>query len=84
MLCSALLKQGIHHIAYLEGELGRWMEKHGFESVTEMQGLMSQKRVADPTAFERAHYIRSLRSVQLTRFGGILQPWHIGIAGDED
>jgi len=62
MLCSALLKQGIHHIAYLERELGRWMEKHDFTSVAEMQGLLSQKCVSDPAAFERAHYIRTLQS----------------------
>jgi dihydroorotate dehydrogenase (fumarate) len=84
MLCSALVKQGIQHISYLERELGVWMEAHGYESIAEVQGLMSQKRVADPTAFERAHYIRSLRSVQMTRFGGILQPWHIGTGGGEE
>jgi dihydroorotate dehydrogenase (fumarate) len=69
MLCSALLKQGLHYISYLEGELARWMEKHDFETVEEMQGLLSQKRVSDPTAFERAHYIRSLQSVKLTPTG---------------
>lgn len=60
------------------------MEKHGYESIAEMQGLMSEKRVADPTAFERAHYIRSLRSALVARFGGILRPWHIGTGVGEE
>ncbi len=62
MLCSVLLKRGVQHIAHLERELVKWMETHEFESVAEMQGLMSQKHVSDPAAFERAHYIRTLQS----------------------
>ena len=71
MLCSALLKHGVQHIAYLERELGKWMEKHEFESVDEMQGLMSQKRVSDPAAFERAHYIRTLQSYKPAGIGAV-------------
>lgn len=78
MLCSAILKRGVQHISYLERELGKWMEEHGFESVEEMQGLMSQKRVSDPTAFERAHYIRTLQSYRSVGFGAVSPPWRVG------
>jgi dihydroorotate dehydrogenase (fumarate) len=38
------------------------MEKHEFESVRQLKGSMSQKNCADPSAFERAHYMRALTS----------------------
>ena len=78
MICSALLRRGIQHISYLERELGKWMEEHDFPSVEEMQGLMSQKRVSDPTAFERAHYIRTLQSLKSVGFGAVAPPWRVG------
>jgi len=62
MLCSALLRRGIDYIRLLEDELNWWMEAHQYESVQEMQGIMCQEQYADPSAFERAHYIRTLRS----------------------
>jgi dihydroorotate dehydrogenase (fumarate) len=60
MLCSLLLRYGIDHLAVIEREVEEWMEKHEYESVTQMKGSMSQKKCADPTAFERAQYIRGI------------------------
>jgi len=62
MLCSVLLRRGIEYLPVLERSFTRWMEEHGFDSVREMQGNMSQRNCPDPAAFERAHYIRSLQS----------------------
>ncbi|HKP51345.1 MAG TPA: dihydroorotate dehydrogenase-like protein [Chloroflexia bacterium] len=64
MLCSALLRRGINYVSYLETELTRWLEEHKYGSVNEIQGLMCQERYEDPTAFERAHYIRTLQSYE--------------------
>ena len=64
MLCSALLKRGLSYISYLEKELNLWLEQHNYATVSEVQGLMCQERYEDPTAFERAHYIRTLRSYE--------------------
>jgi dihydroorotate dehydrogenase (fumarate) len=36
------------------------MQRNGYNSVRQLQGLMSQRRIADPDAFERANYIRTL------------------------
>ena len=36
------------------------MELKEYTSVKQMKGAMSQKSVADPTAFERANYIKIL------------------------
>lgn len=60
MLCSVLLERGIDHIRTLEQHLHEWGEKHEYESVRQMKGSMSQRSCADPSAFERAQYMRAL------------------------
>ena len=60
MLCSALLKHGIGRLRTVEQEMRNWMEKHEYESVGQMRGSMSQIKCGDPTAFERAQYIRAV------------------------
>ncbi|MDX2029503.1 MAG: dihydroorotate dehydrogenase-like protein [Blastocatellia bacterium] len=60
MLCSVLLERGIDHIRTLEQHLHEWGEKHEYESVRQMKGSMSQRACADPSAFERAQYMRAL------------------------
>jgi dihydroorotate dehydrogenase (fumarate) len=60
MLCSVLLRRGIEHIKVIEREMREWMEEHEYESVEQLKGSMSQKNCPDPTAFERAQYMRAL------------------------
>src|SRR5215471_13930245 len=60
MVCSALLRCGIAHLTTLEQQLAVWMESHEYESVNQLQGCMSQLNCSDPTAFERAQYIRAV------------------------
>ncbi|MEK7234137.1 MAG: dihydroorotate dehydrogenase-like protein [Elusimicrobiota bacterium] len=60
MLCSALYKFGFEHIKTIETELVRWMEERDYVSVSQMRGSMSQRNCADPSAFERRQYIRTL------------------------
>jgi dihydroorotate dehydrogenase (fumarate) len=62
MMCSALLQHGPDHLRVVEQNLRAWMEEHEYDSVRHMQGSMSQQHCADPTAFERAHYMRALQS----------------------
>ena len=62
MTTSALLKNGIDYLTTLRDGLRTWMEVHGYASVTQMKGSMSQRNVTDPTAFERANYIKTLES----------------------
>jgi len=65
MMTSALLKHGIEHVATVRAGLLAWMEAHEYESIRQMQGSMSQQKVAEPAAFERASYMRVLRSYAL-------------------
>jgi dihydroorotate dehydrogenase (fumarate) len=62
MMCSALLKHGPARIREVLVELNQWMQEHEYESVSQLKGSMSQKSVADPTAFERANYMKALNS----------------------
>src|SRR4029077_13850578 len=64
MLCSALLRNGINHLRYVEQGVRKWMELHEYESVQQMQGSMSQLRCPHPAAFERAQYMRAVKSLQ--------------------
>jgi dihydroorotate dehydrogenase (fumarate) len=62
MMCSALLKHGPGHIRQVLEEVNQWMLDHEYVSVSQMKGSMSQKSVANPEAFERANYMRTLQS----------------------
>jgi dihydroorotate dehydrogenase (fumarate) len=60
MMASALFKHGISHIATVEVQMRAWMLEHGYESVQQMRGSISQKNAIDPEAFERAQYMRAV------------------------
>ena len=60
MLCSTLLARGIDHIRVIEREMIAWLDEHGYDSVQQLCGSMSQMRCPDPSAFERAQYMRAL------------------------
>jgi dihydroorotate dehydrogenase (fumarate) len=59
-LCSTLLRNGIPHLTNIRKNMTSWMEENEYQSVEEMKGCMSQQKCEDPSAFERAHYIRTL------------------------
>jgi dihydroorotate dehydrogenase (fumarate) len=62
MTTSAVLRHGPDHLGVLRDGLRHWLERRQYRSVAEMKGSMSQRHVADPTAFERANYIRELKT----------------------
>jgi dihydroorotate dehydrogenase (fumarate) len=65
MMTSAFFQNGIRHANVVLHEMSRWMEEHEYESVREMRGSMSRRSVANPSAFDRANYIRVLSSYTL-------------------
>ena len=65
MMTSALLQNGIGHIATVLSEVRSWMEEHEYESIRQMQGSMSRRSVTNPSAFERANYMSLLSSYEL-------------------
>jgi dihydroorotate dehydrogenase (fumarate) len=62
MMTSALLRNGPDHLRSVEVEVRDWMDGHGFETVGQLRGQLSQRSVPDPAAFERANYIKTLAS----------------------
>ena len=62
MMASELLKKGLFRIQELLEAMNLWLEEHEYDSIEQLQGSMSQLHVADPTAFERANYMKVLNA----------------------
>jgi dihydroorotate dehydrogenase (fumarate) len=60
MLASALLLNGPDRLRTILQDLSTWLDEHEYVSVEQLRGSMSQLRVAEPAAFERAHYVRTV------------------------
>ncbi len=65
MMTSALLKHGAGYFSEVLASVAAWMEDHEYESIQQMRGSMAMRAVPDPTAFERANYMRALNSYTL-------------------
>ncbi|HKQ00347.1 MAG TPA: dihydroorotate dehydrogenase-like protein, partial [Actinomycetes bacterium] len=61
-MTSALLRNGPDHLRPLETKVRDWMDGHGFATVDQLRGRLSQRSVPNPTAYERANYISTLAS----------------------
>jgi dihydroorotate dehydrogenase (fumarate) len=62
MMTSALLRHGPGHAGLVEAELREWLTERDYESVGQLRGSASQATAENPSAFERANYMRTLRS----------------------
>ncbi|MBN1895311.1 dihydroorotate dehydrogenase-like protein [bacterium] len=62
MVASALLEGGPARAGIMLRELGEWVERKGFQSLTEMKGNLSHQSIAEPAAYERANYMKVLGS----------------------
>lgn len=61
-IVSALLLNGPEYIATVEKRLIAWMQEHEYSSLDELRGSMSIDRCPDPSAYQRANYMRTLLS----------------------
>jgi dihydroorotate dehydrogenase (fumarate) len=62
MMVSALLRHGIDHLRTVEQDMQTWLEDHEYESIQQLRGSMSQINCPNPTAFERAQYLKSIQT----------------------
>jgi dihydroorotate dehydrogenase (fumarate) len=62
MMTSALIRHGAAHLAHVLSEMRQWMTDKEYQSISEMRGSLSLRKVADPSAFERGNYLRVLRN----------------------
>ncbi|MCB9853135.1 MAG: dihydroorotate dehydrogenase-like protein [Phycisphaerales bacterium] len=60
-MASTLLRRGSHALTDILDGMKQWMEENEYESLQQMKGSLSQKSCPDPTAFERANYMRALQ-----------------------
>jgi dihydroorotate dehydrogenase (fumarate) len=61
-IASELIEKGVGRAAELIGGLSSWMEAHEYTTFQQLIGSMSQKNSAEPSAFERANYMKALQS----------------------
>jgi dihydroorotate dehydrogenase (fumarate) len=59
---SALLANGVKYASRLLEGLNAWMDKNGYESVGKMLGTLRLDKIENPAAYERANYLRTLKS----------------------
>lgn len=67
MMASSLLHNGEQVVGSILNDLEIWMRDHGYDSIRQMQGSMSQKSVKEPSVFERANYMKVLGSFRELR-----------------
>jgi dihydroorotate dehydrogenase (fumarate) len=65
MTTSALLEHGVGHMRGLVDGLAEWLDQRGMASVGRIRGLLSQGRIDNPEAYERANYIKILQSYEV-------------------
>jgi dihydroorotate dehydrogenase (fumarate) len=61
-MVSALLRHGPAYMSAMRRGLEQWLEWNKAGSLAEVRGRFSLQTTGDPSAFERAHYIRALHS----------------------
>jgi dihydroorotate dehydrogenase (fumarate) len=62
MIASALLKQGPAVVATMLEGVERWMTQREYVSIKQLRGSLSQRACPDPEAFERANYMKALKT----------------------
>jgi len=62
MMTSAILRHGPDRVAEVERELRAWLVEHEYTSTDELRASASAATISDPSAFERANYMATIRS----------------------
>ncbi len=57
-IVSAIYKNGSHYIKDLESGVLSWMQKNGYQSISDFKGLLSQSKSDDPSLYERVQFMR--------------------------
>jgi dihydroorotate dehydrogenase (fumarate) len=62
MMTSAILRHGPGQVATVSAELVGWMTERDYVSVDQLRGSASAATAENPSAFERANYMATIRS----------------------
>jgi len=63
-LCSTLFINGLKQISAIQEYVETWMEKHGFKSVDEIRGKLSQTHSDRPELYDRLQYVKALVGIE--------------------
>lgn len=63
-VCSTLYLNGLEQIGRILEQLEAWMTTHGFGSLHEIRGKLSQMQSAYPVLYERLQYIKALVGIE--------------------
>ncbi len=58
MTASALIRHGVGHMRALVDGLRTWLAARNLDALDAIRGSLCQREAADPTAFERANYVK--------------------------
>jgi len=61
-LCGALLKHGPGRLREIREGMARWLESHEYDTLEDAKGVLCRDTCPDPSAFERANYMKVLHS----------------------
>ncbi len=63
-MASVLLARGVDKVKTILDDMQQWMEENEYASIAQMKGSMSHKSIAEPSAYERANYMKTLQSIK--------------------
>ncbi len=63
-VCSTLYKNGLDQLDLIHREINQWMEKHNYKSISDFQGIMSQKLTKNPSAFLRVQFMKHFAGIE--------------------
>ena len=61
-MAAVLLQKGPEYLGTILSDMTKWLEENEYDSLSVLKGSMTQKSVAEPSAFERANYMKALNS----------------------
>ena len=68
MIASILLLEGPQFLSTLLDDVRTWMEENEYASVEQLKGSMSRGNCPDPSALERANYMKALTTYSTGKF----------------
>jgi len=63
-VCSTLYKNGLDQLDLIHQEINQWMEKNNYQSISDFQGIMSQKLTKNPSAFLRVQFMKHFAGIE--------------------
>jgi dihydroorotate dehydrogenase (fumarate) len=62
MVASVLYQKGVGQVSSILAGMQQWMEEKEYDSVEQLKGSMSRENCANPSAFQRGNYMKTLTS----------------------